>query len=187
MFWTTAALIAILVCRRYRPSRYSTQRFSRRGDYIEKSEVSPLKVPWSVRYESYSPRGNPHGFFPFWWLYPTFADGRRRCLVEVSPYILTPVPWNPFGRTGVVGKGLFAQYGPNRMTVTVYWSATLGFLKMAYLGAGRRLHRGYVDHPLNTDNAWVEADIRHVELQDFAGVTEDCEEWLRPYLKGLHI
>lgn len=54
---------------------------------------------------------------------------------------------NPGGRTGVRGRGALEKYGPNPVEFR--------------LGPERKfliLH-GYVDHPVNTDNAWLHGSI----------------------------
>jgi len=182
MWVFVSALCLGYVLRRYRMQRYSTQKFSRKCDYMEKTAVLPLMVPWSVKYHDYSPLGEVNET-KFWWFNLTRVDGGIRFLFEVSPYTFRRVPVNPFGRTGVVGKGLFPKYGPNKMILTIVWSKTAGFLKLVYLKKGKILYTGYLDHPMNTDNAWVEARIYYYELQEYNGIKEQCPKWLSSFVK----
>ncbi len=177
-----SALCLGYVLRRYKIQRYSTQKFSRRCDYMEKTAVAPLKVPWRVKYHDYNPLGEVNET-KFWWFNLTRVDGGIRFLIEVSPYMFCRVPVNPFGRTGIVGKGLFPHYGPNNMILTIVWSKTVGFLKLVYLKKGTFLYTGYFDHPMNTDNAWIEASIYYYELQEYDGMKEQCPEWLNSFVK----
>ena len=171
------------IYRRYRLQRYSTQTFSRRSDLIEKAQLPPLKIPWNVKYPDYKPLGEISET-RFWWLDLTFIDGRMRFLIEVSPFTFCRVPFNPFGRTGVQGKGLLPYFGPNSMIITIFWSPNKGFLKMIYLKRGCLLYRGYLDHPMNTDNAWIEASIYSLEVQDFPeSFAEECPDWLESITK----
>ena len=182
--FVSAALLVGYVLRRYKTQRYSTQKFSRRCDYMEKTSVAPLKVPWSVKYNDYNPTGEINDL-RFWWFNLTRVDGDIRFLIEVSPYTFCRVPFNPFGRTGVVGKGLFPHCGPNNMILTIVWSKSLGFLKVVYLKKGKFLYTGYLDHPMNTDNAWVEATIYYFEVQEYPGIKEKIPEWLTTFVKDL--
>ncbi len=188
MFWTSC-LATLLVClwRRYRPPKYSTQKLSRSSELIERAPIEVLKVPWTVKHMSYAPLGTIDDSCPLWWFYPTIIDGRTRLLIEVSPFTMRSVPSNPFGRTGAVGKGRLKQYGPNHMSLTVFWSRPGGVHKVCAVKSGLPLYRGYVDHPLNTDNAWVEADIHHVEVHDCFGARESCEEWLQVILRRFRL
>ncbi len=183
--WEFAAAVMICyVLRRYKTQRYSTQKFSRKCDYMEKTSLAPLKVPWNVKYDEYNPMGEINEA-TFWWFNITRIDGGMRFLFEVSPYIFRKVPFNPFGRTGVVGKGLFQHFGPNNMVLTIIWSKTLGFLRLVYLKKGKFLYHGYLDHPMNTDNAWVEATIYYLEVQEYPGIKEECPEWLTTFVKTI--
>lgn len=182
----SATLCLCYVLRRYRNNQYFTQRFSRKCDYIQKAAVAPLKVPWGVKYCDYRPLGEIKETL-FWWFNLTRVDGTVRFLIEVSPYTFCRVPVNPLGRTGVVGKGLLPHYGPNRMTLTILWSKTLGFLKVVYSKKGTLLFTGYLDHAMNTDNAWIEATIYLYEVVDYPGKTEVCPEWLISFVKELSI
>ena len=187
MIWSFVSVVILFtayICRRYRCQVYSTQRFSRQCDYMEKTKLAPLKVPWSVKYKGYEPLGEINESM-FWWFNLTSIDGKIRFLFEVSPYTFCRVPFNPFGRTGVIGKGLFPRSGPNNMIITIVWSKTLGFLKMLYLQKGELLYSGYLDHPMNTDNAWVEATVYYFEVEDDHGLKETCPEWLQIFLKEL--
>lgn len=182
MFLTLVlTILSVYVTRRYKCKNYSTQKYSRRCDYMQKSQVSPLKVPWKVRYDGYDPLGEEDARVSCWWFRLTFVDGRMRFLVEVSPYVFCRAPYNPLGRTGVMGNGLFPQCGPNYMIMTILWSDTLGFLKLINGKEGVHLYRGYVDHPMNTDNAWVEADIYYVTVGHFSEPIDDCPAWLREF------
>ena len=183
--WEYAIPFVAYLLRRYRSQKYSTQKFSRRCDYMEKSQLSPLKVSWNVKYEEYKPKGRIDET-RLWWFDLTRVDGKIRFLVEVSPYIFCRVPYNPFGRTGVVGKGLFPRTGPHNMTMTIIWSRTLGFLKLAYIKKGKLLYMGYLDHPMNTDNAWIDAAIYLFDVQEFSGVPEECPEWLATFVKDIN-
>ena len=188
----SAALFVGYVLRRYKVQRYSTQKFSRRCDCIKKTAVVPLKVPWIVKHNDYNPLGDAKETM-FWWFHLTRVDGSIRFLVEVSPYMFCRVPFNPFGRTGVVGKGLFAYCGPNNITLTIICCKSLGFLKVVYLKKGKLLYTGYLDHPMNTANAWFEATIYYYEVQEeqcpewitaFGEQGEQCPEWLTAFVKG---
>lgn len=183
-FVVPTALCLGYVLRRYKIQRYSTQKFSRRCDYMDKSAVAPLMVPWRVKHNDYNPLGEVNET-KFWWFHLTRVDGGIRFLIEVCPFTFHHVPVNPFGRTGIIGKGLFPHYGPNNMTLTIVWSKTIGFLKLVYLKKGKFWYTGYLDHPMNTDNAWVEATIYYYELQEYDGITEQCPEWLNSFVKGL--
>lgn len=185
MFWVCICIVVAVVARRYKSPRYSTQRFSRRCDYMQKCQITPLKVPWCVTHKDYRPFGQISKVSPFWWFHLTQIDGCLRFLVEVSPYMFCRVPFNPFGRTGIIGKGLFPRFGPNHMIITIVWSRTFGFLKMVYLKKGKFLYRGYIDHPMNTDNAWVEADIYSLEIMSKEPLEEKetCEEWLKVFVQ----
>jgi hypothetical protein len=180
MFWTIVSLTVIGVhfFRRYKTQNYATQKFSRRNDYMRKTEFSPLKVNWNVKFEDYKPLGKIR-VTRFWWFDRTNIDGKKRLLIEVSPYTFCCAPFNPFGRTGIIGEGLFPHTGPNYQIFTIVWSRTLGFLKMMHVRKGNFFSQGYLDHPLNTDNAWIEADIYHLEVQEFVGHPETCPEWLQ--------
>lgn len=180
--FVSALCFGYVLRRRYKMQRYSTQKFSRRCDYMKKNAVSPLKVPWNVKYHDYNPLGEVNKKM-FWWFHLTRVDGGIRFLIEVSPFMFSRVPVNPFGRTGIVGKGLFPHYGPNNMILTIVWSKTFGFLNIVYLKKGKLLHMGYLDHPMNTDNAWVEASIYYYELQEYNGIKEQCPEWLYSFVK----
>ena len=184
--FVSAALFTGYILRRFKTQRYSTQKFSRRCDYMEKTAVPPLKVPWMIKYNDYNPLGEMNEMIWFWWFNLTRVDGCIRLLVEVSPYTFSRVPFNPFGRTGVLGKGLFPHFGPNNMILTIIWSKSLGFVKMVYLKKGNFLYTGYLDHPMNTDNAWVEASIYFYEVQEFTGIQEQCPEWLTVFVKKLN-
>lgn len=180
--FVSAALFVGYILRRYKAVIYSTQKHSRRCDYIKKNAVVPLKVPWTVRYNDYSPIGEINETM-FWWFHLTRVDGGIRFLVEVSPYTFCRVPFNPLGRTGAVGKGLFPHYGPNNMTLTIVWSKYSGFLKYIPFKKGKFLYMGYLDHPMNTDNAWIEAIIYYYEVQEYIGLKEECPEWLIAFVK----
>lgn len=179
-----AVIVCVWICRRYRSERYFTQKYSRRCDYVKKAKLSALRVPWSVAYPEYKPLGTI-GTGSFWWFNLSYIDGHARFLVEVSPYIFCSVPFNPLGRTGAVGKGVFPHTGVNSIILTIVWSRSLGFLKMLAFQKGTLMYRGYLDHPMNTDNAWVEASIYKFEVQDYSGVTEKCPEWLEMFVKEL--
>jgi len=174
--FVSAAVCLGYVFRRYKIPRYSTQKFSRRSDYMEKAAVAPLKVPWNVKHDEYNPLGEVKET-NIWWFHLTRVDGGIRFLVEVSPYTFCRVPVNPFGRTGIIGKGLFPHYGPNNMTLTIIYSKTVGFLKLLYLKQGKFLYTGYLDHPMNTDNAWVEATIYYYELQEYEQQEYEQQEY----------
>lgn len=184
--WVSLSVV-LLFCyslRRYRVPRYATQKFSRRCEYIKRTAVAPLKVPWSVANKDYDPMGQIKDT-TFWWFNLTHIDGGTRFLIEISPFTFSKVPFNPFGRTGVSGKGMFPHYGPNNMIMTIVWSRFLGFCKIIFAKKGKFLYRGYVDHPFNTDNAWVEADYYYYEVQEYSGLKEDCPEWLTAFVKDV--
>ena len=89
------------------------------------------------------------------------------------------VPMNPMVRTGYSGMGLFPKYGPNQMIVTLVYSKTFGFLRAVYTKRGDCIYRGYIDHPMNTDNAWYEAEVYSV-ITDESPIEDDKEEdWVR--------
>ena len=184
MWLVSAVLFVCYAFRRYRVPRFTTQKFSRRCEYLKKAAVAPLKVPWNVDYQDYNPLGAIKDT-GFWWFYLTRIDGCTRFLIEISPFTFSKVPFNPFGRTGVSGKGVFPHYGPNNMVLTIVWSRSLGFLKIIFKKKGNILYTGYVDHPLNTDNAWIEANIYYYELQEYPGLKEDCPEWLTAFVKDV--
>ena len=173
-------VIAWALVRRYRPPPYSTQRFSRtRIGSVMKSTVPPLKVPWTVAHPTYSPVCTgptvPH---EFWWFNRTFIDGRLRFLCEISPRLLTALPINPYGRTGATGLGTLQHMGANSVVFTVLRTSN-GFVAQPHPTQktrppvrGTLIWRGYVDHPYNTDNAWVEGSIYIVEA---AEATEAAE------------
>jgi hypothetical protein len=153
---------------------------------VKRTAVQPLRVPWTVKYKDYDPQGKVKDT-SFWWFNLTHIDGSTRFLVEVSPFTFSKVPFNPFGRTGASGKGVFPHHGPNIMIITIVWSRSLGFLKMIFVKKGTFLYRGYVDHPMNTDNAWVEAVLYYYEVKEYPGLKEDCPEWLTTFVKDAEL
>lgn len=185
MFWAAITAMALTtfwyVVRRYRTPSYHTHKFSRNTMYMNKSLISPLKVSWLVKFEDYRPLGSPCEQKNLsWWFQTTRVDGRTRFLVEVSPHSFSFVPINPIGRTGVIGKGLFPKLGPNNICITVVWSRKQGLLNMAYVKEGKHVYTGYLDHPLNTDHAWVEADV-YLRFSE-SEVKEECADWLVSFI-----
>ena len=186
--WIVVSVIVIsfYFWRKYKPQKYSTQKYSRWCDYIEKTQLTPLKVPWNVHYEDYTPLGEIDENY-IWWFNLTFIDGRARFLIEVSPYTFRGVPVNPLGRTGVIGRGLFSHSGPYSVLITISWSKISGFLSMSFTKGDNFLYRGYLDHPMNTDNAWMEATIyytvKDTQLQDTPVFIDRCPEWLKMFVK----
>lgn len=145
---------------RYRRPLYTTQKFSRTTWYEQKSEVPTLKVPWSVKYDNYTPTlSTRHTSCPFWWFHLTYIDGRPRLLCEVSPYLFRTLPTNPYGRTGITGIGCLSCMGGNTLVCTVLTTLAGKVIKVLNDKQGHCIYRGYADHPLNTDNAWVEAVV----------------------------
>ena len=187
MFYvTTAFFFYWLFFRRFQTPRYSSQKFSRSNQFLLRSTVPPLKVPWSVPYTDYAPVKYETTDHP-WWFRTTRLDGKVRLLVEVSARLFTKMPINPYGRTGATGKGALLHSGPNKITLTVFWSSTGGYAGESSGKLGKRIHHGYVDHPLNTDNAWIEAEV--FVHEDFSqtshgGEKPECPPWLKKILKN---
>ena len=185
-------IIAVCYCfaRRYKPPKYSIQKHSRSSLYMQKKSVAPRDVPWVVRLHNYTPivRENENELCLWWWFRKTRIDGRRRFLLEISPDSFSRMPTNPFGRTGLAGRGKLALTGPNVITMTIIWSKLLGFMRIAYTKKGEHIYTGYIDHPMNTDNAWIEAEVYIFLDQDRARATpfiyEDRrpEPWLMPVI-----
>jgi hypothetical protein len=172
--------------RRFRPPRYSVQKWARTSRLLRRVEVIPLCVPWSVQLDSYTPATcNLDGLY-FWWFRLSRMDGRLRFLVEVCPYPFSRLPHNPHGRTGTSGRGVLGRYGANNCPVTVDWSPILGFVRVHdchLVSKEKRVFYGFCDHPLNTDNAWVEADIRVRIVDDCDGTRYPCPPWLHDILR----
>lgn len=170
--------------RRFRPPPYTTQKYSRMSLAFTKTHVPALLVPWSVKHASYAPVVIPAAayngehdhhqedtvpsswfrdafcFVPHWWFWTTRADGTLRFLAEVSPVLFSRMPTNPYGRTGCSGRGQLPHLGPNPMVYTVVVSPSSGkCTRVLYRKEGKLAFRGYLDHPFNTDNAWVEAEV----------------------------
>ena len=192
------------VMRRYRRPLYTTQRYSRMApDGERKSTVPPLKVPWTVAYPAYSPVwvgpavAASGGCDRCWWWYLTYIDGRCRLLCEVSPSVLSALPLNPYGRTGYVGRGLLPRVGGNLLVFTVLRFPNGGLVAMPHPGSlpqrpppvlsGTLCYRGYIDHPYNTDNAWVEASIYVVDAIGDPGVEQDEDSRLCDVLERVRL
>lgn len=181
---TTTAIIYWFFFRRFQPPRYPAQKFSRSGQFLARSAVPPLRVSWSVAFTDYTPINNG-ALTEFWWFRKTKLDGKVRFLIEVSSKIFSKMPVNPYGRTGATGNGLLTRLGPNEITITVMWSRTQGYLRKSNVAFGKMIFCGYVDHPLNTDNAWIEAQIfiNEVDMpQDWPYEKEEPEPWLKKIL-----
>lgn len=175
--WIVSGIVILVtyLTRRYRAPRYYTQKFSRSCKYLDKTKIMTLKVPWHVKFSDYAPQGSITDKLTCWWFDRTDIDGKERFLIEVSPVTFSKVPINPMGRTGYSGMGLFPKYGPNKMIVTLVYSKTFGFLRAVYTKRGHLIYEGYIDHPMNTDNAWYEAEVYRV-ITDEAPIEDDKEE-----------
>lgn len=176
----TFALGVALLVRRYKLPKYSIQKFSRCTSLINRTIIPPLRVPWKVKFDNYDPVRTERHEFHFWWFKLCFTDGRTRLLCETSAFLFARVPYNPFGRTGVSGRGIFKYWGPNRFDVVVYTNKNnhIGIVKKFYhkvktLRNYSLIHSGYIDHPANTDNAWFEGNIyacrKHDLVEDIRG------------------
>ncbi len=190
LYFVPVVLTLLAWTRRYKPPCYSTQKQSRNCKYFRKSPVMPLQVPWKIKMNQYTPEQlNNSNEFSFWWFRNCNIDGKVRLLAEVSPFMFSLVPFNPLGRTGACGKGLFPNYGPNKLILTLVWSRTFGFLRVVYLKRGEFLYAGYVDHPMNTDNAWYEAEFYSLVVDEPSSSMcrehHGNEEWLNIFIKML--
>jgi hypothetical protein len=189
-FVAAVAIVAVgVAARRFKRPLYPMQKFSRSRQYFKKAEVLPLRVPWTVRYSDYAPVETERTDQPLpWWFRASRADGRRRFLCETSAFLFARVPYNPYGRTGASGRGVLKHWGPNRITVVVFMNRDnhMGRVSVAYdvvpVSGARLLHAGYVDHPANTDNAWLEGCV-YVDLSRLEGgdVREEYP-WLVPMI-----
>jgi hypothetical protein len=168
-------LLVMFLKRRYKAPRYTTQKFSRSCKYLVKTDIMTLKVPWHVQVLDYTPQGSTADSFTWWWFDTTYIDGKKKFLIEVSPVTFSRVPINPMGRTGYSGMGLFPKYGPTHMIMTLVYSKTFGFLRAVYTKRGDLIYQGYIDHPMNTDNAWYEAEVYSV-ITDESPIENDQEE-----------
>lgn len=106
-------------------------------------------------------------------VYVSISD--RRWHAQMGGGCLSSTPRNPSGRTGVAGRGHLPHLGGNAMIVIVsrHGASTFEMMVPVSTDALARLarltarvlpmcelvHFGFVDHPRNTDNAWVEAAV----------------------------
>ena len=177
-----ALLYALRSSRAFRVPRHFAQRYSRDDWMQQRSRVRASLVPWRVRHPDYRPVISGAPAADFWWFRRTFADGTCRFLFEVSPRTFALMPTNPYGRTGCRGLGKLKHLGGNFVRFTVVRSPLQSFIRLVEDGGGFQIYRGYIDHPLNTDNAWLEGtvSVRFVEGEYFS--SEFCEPWLRSIL-----
>ena len=177
-----ALLYALRSLRAFRVPRHFAQRYSRDDWMQQRSRVRASLVPWRVRHPDYRPVISGAPAADFWWFRRTFADGTCRFLFEVSPKTFALMPTNPYGRTGCRGLGKLKRPGGNFVRFTVIRSPLQSFIRLVEDGGGFQIYTGYIDHPLNTDNAWLEGtvSVRYVEGEYFS--SEFCEPWLRSIL-----
>uniref|UniRef100_A0A182S6L3 Nudix hydrolase domain-containing protein n=1 Tax=Anopheles maculatus TaxID=74869 RepID=A0A182S6L3_9DIPT len=160
-----------------------------RNNVYPQSDVRRYPVPdesvfWTQTYSDYQPPFHESAvlqgkewadldidntsFKPKW----NELDGKVNRVSFIGAYeIRDSCPLNPFGRTGIRGRGILGRWGPNHAADPVV-SATLRreFLEetmdndageMAgeveqFFAAGTDIYKGYVDDPRNTDCAWME-------------------------------
>jgi hypothetical protein len=197
MYFTIACVIAAVVAfswRRYKSNYYSIQKFSRSTSLIDKTTILPLRVPWKVKFNDYNPIRTERNTFQLWWFRLCLTDGKTRLLCETSAFLFSYVPYNPLGRTGASGRGTLKYWGPNRVDIVVFMNKTnhigqvnvfnhkitTSFFNHKITTSLNLVHSGYIDHPANTDNAWLEGKIYMSKvLQD--DLVEDVTEaypWL---------
>lgn len=181
--------LVLLYRRRFKRPLYSTQKFSRSNEYFQKRHLAPLKAPWNVRIQDYNPIQTERLPIQAWWFRCCNTDGKARMLFEVSPYSFTKVPYNPLGRTGAEGRGVLKYWGANYIKVVVSLNKNnhIGRVEMGKNitvdNTCEIIHRGYIDHPANTDNAWIEGDVFvNKEITLFDDLRDEYT-WLQPFLK----
>lgn len=102
---------------------------------------------------------------------------------------------NPYGRTGLLGQSLFDKYGPNRFIISLIITEKTNkkFIllkknqynkwelpKTKYLKKNihySRLDRAYLDHPLNTDDAWIEVDVILIKTNSLYKDFHEKQTW----------
>lgn len=171
MWLYIGSTLLIVALRYYKPPPYTLQSRARRDVCSPRSKFMGLYTPWSVDFLTYKPTTFPpsdDSVRLFWWLQPTFIDSRLRLLCEVCPSFFSHQPKNPYGRTGLCGRGRLKDFGPNWLVMYVHqltntheyqvqtsWCQSF----LTVLQHRNYTYRGYIDHPMNTDNAWVETVI----------------------------
>ena len=177
--------------RRYKTPVYSIQKFSRSNCLMNKTRVLPLSVPWKVKINNYDATPTEKKKFHLWWFKLCFTDGRRRFLFETSAYLFAYVPYNPLGRTGVSGRGILKYWGPNRVDIVVFVNRNnhISKVNMFYdkFKASRDIvlmHSGYIDHPANTDNAWLEGNVYMFRKHDLVEDVRENYPWLVDIFKN---
>lgn len=126
-------------------------------------------------------------------VYLSISD--RRWHAQLYGGCLSSTPRNPSGRTGISGRGHLPNLGGNAMIVVVsrHGASTFEMMVPVSTDALARLarltsrvlpmcklaHFGYVDHPYNTDNAWVEAAV--FVFAGVFGISPGVPEWCAAY------
>jgi hypothetical protein len=179
----TCALGVVFLLRRYKSPEYSVQKYSRSTSIIDRTRILPLRVPWKVKFNDYNPFRTEMNTFQPWWFRWCFTDGKTRLLCETSAFLFACVPYNPFGRTGASGRGILKYWGPNRVDIVVFMNKTnhIGIVNVFYhkiTSSLNLVHSGYIDHPSNTDNAWIEGNIYVSKKHDLVEDVRDDYPWL---------
>ena len=179
----TCAFAVVFLLRRYKSPQYSVQKYSRSTSIIDRTKILPLRVPWKVKFNDYHPFRTEMNTFQPWWFRWCFTDGKTRLLCETSAFLFACVPYNPFGRTGASGRGILKYWGPNRVDIVVFMNKTnhIGIVNVFYhkiLSSLNLVHSGYIDHPANTDNAWIEGNIYVSKKHDLVEDVRDDYPWL---------
>jgi hypothetical protein len=180
---TTCSLAVWFLLRKYEPPKYSIQKFSRSNRLFHKTKILPLRVPWTVKFNNYDPIRTEKNTFQPWWFKLCFTDGKTRLLCETSAFLFAYVPHNPHGRTGASGRGILKYWGPNRIDVVVFMNKTnhIGMVNVFYHEVTTSfdlVHSGYIDHPANTDNAWLEGNIYVSKKHDLVEDVREDFPWL---------
>jgi hypothetical protein len=148
-------------CRKHSLSSTKTSKSSIQSfiDHIQSQrQYVPLKYSsWNVLFPNYHP----------------VEFSLKQCHLQEN-FILK----NPYGRTGLTGHSLFEKYGANRYIISLIIIEKKYILltknqfnkwelpKSKILNKTIRYHTldiAYIDHPLNTDDTWLEVQIILIE------------------------
>jgi ADP-ribose pyrophosphatase len=134
---------------RARITRATKSRTEKAAGYPERAPVPTAKAPWTARYPDYDPPDytarvvldQDRTIRPGGWADPPDprAVGREFTSFE-GPVVLDELgrPMNPFGRTGIQGRGLLGKWGQNPAAdpIITRYNPDTGKLEMAVIRRG---------------------------------------------------